>query len=121
MMYEEFDEDNFMVEDLLDNQNKNMEEGNFSFLTSNRFWMAGMTSASLVLIDPSFSTQPWYVSLGKFLGSWAGQFIVIRTIDRASDKKVEAAKVAGQVTTVTMPSNISNVTATTEPKPNSDY
>ena len=59
----------------------------FAFLESNRFYALLITSASVVLIDPNFPTQKWYVSLGKFLGLVGTGFISIRTIDRATEPK----------------------------------
>lgn len=54
----------------------------FAFLTSTRFWAMVITSASVVLIDPAFATQPWYVSFGKFLGLVGAGFVTVKTIDR---------------------------------------
>lgn len=81
-----------------------------SFLASNRFWAIVITSASAVLIDPNFGTQPWYVSLAKFLGLVGAAFTVVRTVDR------NTGDVAIPTTTVSMPANVSTVTATTENK-----
>lgn len=77
------------------------------FLTSNRFWAMVITSASAVLIDPSFATQPWYITLGKFLGLVGAGFVTVRTLDRASEKIGGSAN----TTTVTMPKNVSSVKA----------
>lgn len=63
----------------------------YGFVFSNRFWALVGTSASATLVDPSFPTQPWYVSVGKFLGLLGAGFTIVRTVDRVSDKKVEAA------------------------------
>ena len=54
----------------------------FAFLLSNRFWALVLTSASTILVDPSFGSEEWYKTLGKFLGLVGGGFIAIRTIDR---------------------------------------
>lgn len=56
------------------------------FLQSNRFWAGVVGSASAVLVAPSFVTNPWYVSLGKFLGLLATVFISVRTLDRLGEK-----------------------------------
>lgn len=58
----------------------------FDFLLSTRFWALLLGSASTILIDPAFPTQPWYLSLGKFLALVAAGFIGIRTIDRFGEK-----------------------------------
>lgn len=55
-------------------------------LKSSRFWVMIMGTASTILIDPSFATQTWYVSLGKFLALTSVGFVGIRTIDRASEQ-----------------------------------
>lgn len=55
------------------------------FLASNRFWALVLGSASTILIDPNFSTQKWYVSVGKFFGLLAAGFIAIRSLDRTVD------------------------------------
>lgn len=63
----------------------------FAFLTSNRFWAIILASLGSLLVDPAFPTQPWYVSLGKFLVLSGTGFTAVRTIDRHADKQVEAA------------------------------
>ena len=64
----------------------------FSFIFSNRFWSNVITSASVVLIDPNLPNQQWYVTVGKFLGLLSAFFTTVATVDRISDKKVEAAE-----------------------------
>jgi hypothetical protein len=59
----------------------------YSFLGANRFWFMVLGAASAVLVDPELTTQPWYVSLGKFLGLLSAGFVTVRTIDRASEQK----------------------------------
>ena len=56
------------------------------FLTSNRFIALILGSASAVLVDPAFGTQPWYISLGKFLALVSAGFIGIRTADRFGEQ-----------------------------------
>lgn len=82
----------------------------FAFLLSTRFWAIVITSASAVLIDPNFGIQPWYISLGKFLGLIGAAFTVVRTIDR------NTGDAAVPTTTVSMPSSVKEVTATTKTK-----
>ena len=65
----------------------------YAFLYSTRFWSMVIASASATLIDPSFDTQVWYVSLGKFLGLVSAGFVAVGSLDRVSDKKVEVAKI----------------------------
>lgn len=57
----------------------------FDFLFSNAFWAIVIGSASTTLIDPNFSGQEWYVSVGKFLGLVSAGFWVTRTADRTVD------------------------------------
>ena len=57
--------------------------GKFDFIYSTRFWSMVITSASIILIDPALATQPWYVSLGKFLGLLGTGFVTIKTLDRS--------------------------------------
>lgn len=78
----------------------------YDFLTAPRFWAMVLGSASTVLVT-SFGTEPWYISLGKFLGLLSVGFVTVRTIDRAVDSK-------STNTTVSIPSNVSTVTATTD-------
>ncbi len=80
------------------------EESKFSFIFSLRFWALVIGSASTVLVT-SFGTEPWYISLGKFLGLVSAGFISMGTIDKFSKKNT--------TTTVTMPDNVSSVSATT--------
>lgn len=75
-----------------------MNTNKYEFLSSTRFWALVTGSLSTILIDPNLIAQPWYVTVGKFLGLVSAGFIAIRTIDRASEQKVVAAGVtSGQV------------------------
>lgn len=58
----------------------------FAFLKAPRFYAMTMANVSLVLLDPNFPTQPWYVSVGKFLALEGSTFTLIRTIDRATEQ-----------------------------------
>ena len=60
---------------------KNNMNNKFDFIYSTRFYALVLGSASTVLVT-SFGTEPWYISLGKFLGLVSAGFITIRTIDR---------------------------------------
>jgi len=51
-------------------------------LHSTRFYGMVIASASAVLIDPSFGTQPWYISLGKFLGLLSTGFVLINSVSK---------------------------------------
>lgn len=67
---------------------------------SPRFWGVVITSASVVLVDPSFPTTAWYISLAKFLGLVSAGTLGIRTVDRLGDKKVESAQITAGVPVV---------------------
>ncbi len=56
------------------------------FLKATRFWVMLLGCASTILIDPSFPTTPWYLTLGKFLSLVSAGFVTVRTVDRASEK-----------------------------------
>src|SRR3990167_5556365 len=80
--------------ELSTNEDKNIM---LELLGSSRFWGVVITSASVTLTSPTFITDPWYVSLGKFLGYVAAGATAIRSWDRNSDKALEGSKIqAGQ-------------------------
>jgi len=84
------------------------------FLTSPRFYAMILGSASTVLVT-SFGTEPWHISLGKFLALVSAGFITIATIDKnVGQANIKVAELAGNSTTVSMPSNVTNVTTSTE-------
>lgn len=58
----------------------------WTFLKATRFWAMTMANVSLILLDPNFPTQPWYVSLGKFLALEGGTFTLVKTVDKFSSK-----------------------------------
>ncbi len=66
----------------------------FDFLTAPRFWSMVVASAGVILLDPSFPSQPWYVSLGKFLALVGAGFTTVGTIDKYGDKQIIAAGVS---------------------------
>lgn len=57
-----------------------------AFLTSTRFWAMTLTNVSLVLLDPNFATDKWYVSFGKFCALEGAGFWGTKTIDRLGEK-----------------------------------
>lgn len=54
----------------------------FAFLLSTRFWAIVLGSVSAIIVQPEFTTDEWYVSVGKILGLVSAGFTTIRTIDR---------------------------------------
>lgn len=58
----------------------------WAFLRSTRFWAMTLTNASLVLLDPNFPTDKWYISVGKFCALEGAGFWGTKTIDRIGEK-----------------------------------
>lgn len=65
------------------------KEVDWTFLKATRFWAQELAAAGAILVDPGFATQPWYVSLGKFLIVSGTAFTVVKTADRVTDKATE--------------------------------
>ncbi len=102
---------------LLDNKDKKMND-KFSFLLAPRFIALVIGALMFYLQTKNIVGEAEMILVNTILAG----YITVRTIDRVSDKKVEAAEVAGTTTTVTMPSTVSKVTATTNAKvENTDY
>lgn len=111
-IYEEFNENTFNVkevENLTINTISIMKE-KFDFITSLRFWSLVIGAVMFYLNSKGIVGEQEMILVNTILGG----FITLKTIDRASEQKVLAAKEAGAVTTVSMPSNVNTVTATTE-------
>ena len=72
----------------------NILDMDLSFLKANRWWFMVFGIAGGILLDPTFPTSPWYVTLGKFLTALGGLHLVVGTVDRNVDKKTDAIKVA---------------------------
>lgn len=66
----------------LNNKNNYMTKSLVKLLTSYRFWGVVGTAASLILTNPAFLTDPWFVSLGKFLGLVFGGATLVGVADR---------------------------------------
>lgn len=91
--------------------NKPMQKKNsFEFLTASRFWALVIGAVMFYLKTKGFIGEAEMVLANTILGG----FIITRTIDRASEQKVRAAELTGKVTTVSMPSDVSEVTAKTK-------
>ncbi len=82
----------------------------FEFITSSRFWALVIGAVSIYLQAKGIIGDPEMMLIATITAG----FVTVRTVDRMGDKKVEAAESASGVTTVTMPSTVSQVTATTE-------
>ncbi len=88
-------------------ENKMSEK--FSFLLAPRFIALVIGAIMFYLQTKGVVGEPEMILVNTILAG----YITVRTIDRVSDKKVEAAEITGKVTTVSMPSDVSKVTATT--------
>ena len=66
----------------------------WKFLGKVNFWAMTMANVSIVILDPAFPTQAWYISLAKFIALEGVTFTTVQTVNRLGDKKVEAAKIA---------------------------
>lgn len=81
----------------------------FDFLSSTRFWAAIIGAVSVYLETKGFIGEPERNLIATIVIS----FIGVKTVDRIGDKKVEAAEVSSGTTTVSIPQNVSAVSATT--------
>ncbi len=94
---------------LLENNNIPMSE-KFSFLIAPRFVALVIGAVMFYLKTKQIVGEAEMILVNTILAG----FITVRTIDRVSDKQVEAASVAGKTTTVTIPSDVQSVTASVE-------
>lgn len=62
----------------------------FAFLGSSRFWAITVTALSIYLQTKGFIGEPEMVLIASIMGG----FTIVRTVDRISDKRVEAAAIA---------------------------
>lgn len=68
----------------------------FDFLFSPRFWQLFLAGVA-VGIQVFQSTQDLLSAISAAIGSWLGASVIVGTVDRNADKKLEAAVVTGQV------------------------
>ncbi len=88
----------------------NKSTSNFEFLKSNRFWAMVIGAVSIYLKAKGYIGEAEMT----LIATLSAGFLVVRTVDRnTGDAVVEAAKSAGKVTTVTIPSDVSKVEAKT--------
>lgn len=72
-----------------------MENNKFAFLTSVRFWNLVIVAVILVLKKEGIIVDDTLVStISEIVAVILGGSTVIRTVDRASEMKVEAARIA---------------------------
>lgn len=65
---------------------------NTDFLKSNRFWSIVIAALSVYAQAKGWIGDPEMVLIATITGG----YVAVRTIDRSSDKKVEAAKIAAK-------------------------
>ncbi len=82
----------------------------FEFLSSTRFWAIVIAAVSIYAKTKGYIGEAEMVLISTIMAG----FVTVKTVDRIGDKGVEAAEAKGGVTTVTMPSNVSTVTASKE-------
>ncbi len=86
------------------------KSNSLDFLYSNRFWALVIGAVSLYLKSKGYLGEAEM----NLIATITGGFVLVRTVDRnTGDSVVEAAKSAGKVTTVTIPSDVSEVQAKT--------
>jgi membrane associated rhomboid family serine protease len=67
-----------------------MDTSKWAFLGSPRFWALVIGAIGLALYQDGIISLAWATAIGTITGG----FIGIRTLDRAQDKKVEAAAIS---------------------------
>ncbi len=84
--------------------------------TSPRFWLivAIALLQSLAVFNVIRGDQA--DQLVNIISLALGSIVAIRTVDKQGEAKIKAAQAGGSVTSVTMPSTVSSVTATTKKK-----
>lgn len=65
------------------------EHNTWAFLKAPRFWAIVVAAVALALYQDGFISLAWVTAITTITGGYA----TVRTIDRMSDKKVEAAAV----------------------------
>lgn len=90
-----------------------MDTSKFDFIYSPVFWKLFLIGVVVGLNFP-FPNNPWIEGISAAIGIWFGGSVAVNTINKSGEKMVEAAQIASKTTTVTMPDNVSKVTATTE-------
>lgn len=105
---EEYEFSEVVGDNIINSLESNMSE-KFSFILAPRFIALVIGAVMFYLETKGIVGEPEMILVNTIVAG----FITVKTIDRASEQKVLAAEVAGKVTTVSMPSDVSKVTATT--------
>lgn len=82
-------------------------------LSSPRFWQLFIVGISVGLIV-AMPDVVWVKAFSAMCGFWFGGSVVVGTVDRNADKRVQAAEASGKMTTVSMPASVSEVSAKQE-------
>ncbi len=69
-----------------------MQESQWAFLGSTRFWAIVIGAVALALSQEGLLADAWVVAITTIVGG----FTIVRTVDRVADKKVEAAEAASK-------------------------
>lgn len=67
-----------------------MRKSSWAFLGSTRFWAIVIGAVALALFTDGHISQAWLICVETIVAP----FVVVRTVDRLGDKKVEAAEIA---------------------------
>ncbi len=90
-----------------------MEKTKFDFIYSPVFWQLFLVGVAVGLNFP-FPNNVWVQGFAAMISVWFGGSVGVNTLNKRGEKDVEVAKITAGTTTVTMPQNVSSVTATTE-------
>jgi hypothetical protein len=91
-----------------------MENNNkFDFLFSPVFWKLFLIGLTAGLNFP-FPNNPWIEGLSAMIAIWFGGSVGVNTVNKIGEHMVEAANITSKQTTVTIPENVSAVSASTE-------
>lgn len=77
-----------------------MNTSKFSFLSSPRFWQLAIVGLATGLTVYE-QTGSWIMGVNAALGAWLLPSVAVGTYDRGQDKKVEAAAIASDSSTIT--------------------
>jgi hypothetical protein len=87
------------------------QQSSFEFLKASRFWAMVIGAVSIYLRAKGFIGEAEM----QLIATLTAGFVVVRTVDKnTGEAAIEAAKESSGTTTVTIPSNVSSVTASTE-------
>lgn len=90
-----------------------MENSKWSFTTSPVFWQLFLVGVAVGLNFP-FPDNVWVQGFSAMISVWFGGSVGVNTFNKRGEKAVEVAKISAGTTTVSIPKDVSSVTATTD-------